>query len=57
MTMFERALKWAGSKKELAERLGVSPSNVSHWAKNGVPPKHTIEIERLTRGRLRAKDW
>lgn len=56
MSGFEQAVKWAGSKAELARRLGVTNAAVSRWVRDGLPPGQAIEIERLSGGELRAVD-
>ncbi len=43
----ETALARAGSRVELARALGVDKSNVTHWLRDGVPPKHVGRIERM----------
>lgn len=42
----DRAKKAAGSAKELARRLGVTPQALSQWRK--VPPGRVLAVERVT---------
>ena len=38
----------AGNQAELAKRLGVGRSNISHWKRNNhVPAAQALEIERI----------
>jgi len=41
MNILNIAIKAAGSKKELADTLGVTPPNVNNWEKRGMP--HMVE--------------
>jgi len=52
MTPLERAIRFAGSQKHLAARLGIDHTNVSHWVRGTkpIPAKHQLAIARLTRG-------
>lgn len=53
----EDAIEWAGSKSELARKLGVSKPAVSAWVKQkGLPAGRAIDLERLSGGRLKAVD-
>jgi DNA-binding transcriptional regulator YdaS (Cro superfamily) len=59
MKQLKKALEWAGGVTALARALGINHSDVSKWA-SGIKPvayKHRIEIERLTKGAIRAIDW
>ena len=40
-----------GDYKIIAERLGVSPTNVSRWKSDGIPPIHWISIVRMARAK------
>ena len=47
----ERAIKWAGSQRELARRLGVTEGAVSQWATNGkVPELRAYQIQVISAG-------
>ncbi|MFI8608532.1 Cro/CI family transcriptional regulator [Pseudomonas sp. NPDC077649] len=47
------AADFFGSKKKLAEALGISPSAVTMWG-DEVPELRQYQIERLTRGKLKS---
>jgi transcriptional repressor of cell division inhibition gene dicB len=47
------AIRHFGSATELAKALGIWKTAVSQWGEN-VPPRRAYEIERLTRGKLKA---
>lgn len=50
-------MEWAGGLQiRLAEKLEVSPAAVAKWRRTGIPPDRAIQIERLSKGRLRAVD-
>lgn len=40
-----------GDYKDIAARLGVTPSRVSHWKSLGIPPRHWIAVARMARAR------
>ena len=46
------AADFFGSKKKLAEALGISPSAVTMWG-DDVPELRQYQIERLTRGKVK----
>lgn len=46
------AADFFGSKKKLAEALGISPSAVTMWG-DDVPDLRQYQIERLTRGKVK----
>lgn len=46
------AADFFGSKKKLAEALGISPSAVTMWGEE-VPELRQYQIERLTRGKVK----
>jgi len=46
------AADFFGSKKRLAEALGISPSAVTMWG-DDVPELRQYQIERLTRGKVK----
>jgi DNA-binding transcriptional regulator YdaS (Cro superfamily) len=45
---------FGGSRKDMAERLGVSESAVSQWFGAGFPPLRALQIEKESRGRVKA---
>jgi DNA-binding transcriptional regulator YdaS (Cro superfamily) len=47
------AIRHFGSATELARRLGIGKALVSKWD-DEVPQRYAYEIERLTRGKLKA---
>lgn len=46
------AADYFGSKKKLADALGISPSAVSMWGED-VPELRQYQIERITKGRVK----
>lgn len=51
----EIAVAWAGSKKELARRLGIGKAAVSTWGDN-IPEGRAYQIEVISRGKVKAAD-
>ena len=53
-----QAVDILGSNNALAEKLGVHPSLVSNWktGRRTVAPVHCKAIQRLTKGKVKAKD-
>ena len=49
-----QAVAHFGSKKKLAEALGISPSAVTLWA-NAIPTLRQFQIQMLTCGALKAE--
>ena len=49
----EEAIKHFGSKKKLADALGIWPHPIYRW-KESPPPLRQFQIERLTKGELKA---
>lgn len=47
-TVFDRVIRKASerdwSQKELADRIGVAPQNVTNWKRRGVPPDQYVVI-------------
>jgi DNA-binding transcriptional regulator YdaS (Cro superfamily) len=45
-----RAIAICGSQKALADAIGVTPANVSHWLNRvrPIPAKHCRSIQRVT---------
>lgn len=43
-----------GTQAEAARVLGIKPPSVSEWRHKGIPELRQIQIERLTKGKLRA---
>lgn len=48
------AIKKFGSGTKLARALGVGKAAVSKWPDDEIPPRYQYEIERLTKGALKA---
>jgi DNA-binding transcriptional regulator YdaS (Cro superfamily) len=46
------AVDFFGSQRAMAEKLGMSPSGVTHWIKRGIPIIWAIEIEKVTEGKV-----
>lgn len=49
------AAEFFGSKKKLAEALGISPSAVTMWG-DEVPELRQYQIERITKGKVKRGD-
>jgi len=47
------AIKHFGGVRQLAAALNIWPTAVSQWG-DTIPPRRAYEIERLTKGKLRA---
>lgn len=48
------ALKVYGSKKAIAEALGISPTAVSQWDEEGlIPPLSAAKLAKRSRGKLK----
>jgi DNA-binding transcriptional regulator YdaS (Cro superfamily) len=48
----EEAVNFFGSQVALAEKLGIRQASVAEWI--NVPPLRQLQLERLTKGKLRA---
>lgn len=48
----KKAAKYFGSKKRLAETIGVTPQAVTHWGAL-LPLARAAQVEFMTRGRLK----
>ncbi|MFY1054690.1 Cro/CI family transcriptional regulator [Ectopseudomonas khazarica] len=46
------AAEFFGSKKKLADALGISPSAVTMWGED-VPELRQYQIERITKGKVK----
>lgn len=53
---FNEIVEYFGSQAAIARALGIKPPSVSQWARDGVPELRQFQIERLTRGALRAAE-
>jgi hypothetical protein len=52
---FEDLKKHYGSAAKAAEALGLKSRQAVHeWKRKGIPPLRQLQIEKLTRGKLRA---
>lgn len=50
----DEAIRWAGSQRKLADKLGISESAVSQWSDRGlVPMGRAYQIESLSGGALK----
>lgn len=49
------AAEFFGSKKKLAEALGISPSAVTMWG-DDVPELRQYQIERITKGKVKRSE-
>lgn len=54
MEIIKKACKCAGSQKELAEKIGISPQAIVNWIKSGrpVPAERVLQIESATGGQV-----
>jgi DNA-binding transcriptional regulator YdaS (Cro superfamily) len=50
-----KIVDWYGSKAAVARALGISAVAVTRW-KDEVPPLRQLQLERMTKGALRADD-
>lgn len=48
------AIKHFGGVRELASALGVSPPAIYQWEE--VPPIRQVQLQRITKGKLKADD-
>ena len=56
MTKDEAIQLLGGTQAALAEKLGMTQGSVALWGEYP-PPFRQIQIERLTRGKLKAEPW
>jgi DNA-binding transcriptional regulator YdaS (Cro superfamily) len=49
----EDAIEHFGSQAALARALGIRPPSIADWG-DDVPPLRQLQLERLTKGELRA---
>lgn len=49
------AVKHFKGKSKLAKALGITPASVSQWGEH-VPPLRAYQLERITKGQLKADD-
>lgn len=56
MTPIERAAKIVGSRRQLAQELGVSLGRISQWRTDRIVADYCPIIERLTDGAVRCED-
>lgn len=56
--MLNKAIDLIGGVVVLSEQLGVHHTNISKWLHTDVevPIRHAIKIEKLTKGKVKAKD-
>ncbi|WP_018693556.1 Cro/CI family transcriptional regulator [Algicola sagamiensis] len=47
------AVKHFGDTKKLARALNITPSSIYQWGET-IPPLRAFQIERITKGKLRA---
>jgi len=50
----EQAVRFFGSQREIAIRLGLTEAAVSVWNARGgrIPIKHALKLERISAGRI-----
>lgn len=56
MHPINKAAKVVGTQKELAQRLGITPSAVNQWITTGVPAERCPAIERMTNGQVTCEE-
>ena len=47
------AVSYFGSQNKLAEALGISQASVSGWKPERIPLKRALQLEQITKGKLR----
>ena len=52
----DEALKYFGTKTNMAKCLGVSKMVVHHWFNRRLPEKHAIRIHMITDGKIALRD-
>ena len=52
MQTIDRILDFFGSKRQLAEKLNVSPQAICKWERTQIPSDRAIQIEHLTKGKI-----
>ena len=54
----KKAVLFFGGTVKLSKKLGVHHATVSKWlyGRLGIPIKHAIRIEKLTKGQIKARD-
>jgi len=50
----QHAIEHYGTQQRLADALDVRQSNVSKWMKKGIPYLRQLQIQVLTKGKLKA---
>lgn len=47
------AVSYFGSQNKLAEALGMSQGSMSSWDRDRIPLARALQVEKLTRGKLK----
>jgi DNA-binding transcriptional regulator YdaS (Cro superfamily) len=47
------AVQHFGTQQKLAEKLGISQGSMSSWDPDRIPLARALQVEKLTRGKLR----
>jgi DNA-binding transcriptional regulator YdaS (Cro superfamily) len=55
MTGFELLLSHFRTQAAIAKALGLERMTISNWKKRGIPLQRAVDIERVTKGKLKAK--
>lgn len=48
MEGLQKAIEYAGGRRQLAELIGVQRQHVEYWLKNNLPPERALQIEEAT---------
>lgn len=51
---YEELIRYFKTQVAAAAALEVNQSSVSDWKKNGIPPLRQLQVEEVTRGKLKA---
>lgn len=49
------AAAWAGGRKKLADKLGISRQAIATWKERGIPLVRGFQIERMTDGLVKVE--
>lgn len=51
---FQELIDYFGSQQKAAAKLGIKQPSISRWQKTGIRYLRQLDIERITKGALRA---
>lgn len=55
MTAFEQLIKHFKTQAALARALNLQRMTISNWKNRGIPTGRALELEHMTKGRVKAK--